>query len=130
MDLIIKIELEPVTKKNSQRIAVNRRTGTPFVRPSEKYEMYENAAGYYLYGLVDEPIDEPVNVEMVFYMKTRRRVDLVNLEEAALDVLVKWHILADDNSKIVVSMDGSRVRYDKNRPRTEIYIKRLKENEI
>ena len=72
------------------------------------------------------PIYDPVNVKCVYYMPTRRRVDLVNLQEATLDVLVKYRIIDDDNSTIVVSMDGSRVFYDKNNPRTEITITPIK----
>jgi Holliday junction resolvase RusA-like endonuclease len=58
-------------------------------------------------------------------MPTHRRCDLVNLQESTLDVLVKYGILADDNSNIVVSMDGSRVLYSKENPRTEIEIELL-----
>jgi hypothetical protein len=36
--------------------------------------------------------------------------------------MVKAGLLADDNYSIVQSMDGSRVLYDKNAPRTEIFI--------
>ena len=67
-------------------------------------------------------ISVPVNVKYIFYMPTRRIVDLTNLTEAADDVLVKYGVLADDNSRIVVSHDGSRVLYDKDNPRTEITI--------
>lgn len=69
-----------------------------------------------------QTIDKPVNVKALFYMDARRRVDLVNLQEALLDVLVRAGLLADDNSSIVASMDGSRVLYDKDRPRTEVTI--------
>ena len=58
----------------------------------------------------------------LFYMKTRRKVDLTNLLEAADDVLVKYHVLVDDNSQIVAGHDGSRVLYDKSNPRIEIDI--------
>ena len=51
-----------------------------------------------------------------------RKVDLTNLLEAADDALVTAGVLADDNSKIVVSHDGSRVLLDRDKPRTEIYI--------
>lgn len=122
------IRLEPVTKKNSQRIIINSRTKRPMVLPSAKYKAYESAAGFYLQH-DHEPIDEPVNVKCLYYMKTRRRVDLVNLEEATLDVLVKWGVLSDDNCTIVKSMDGSRVLYDKEEPRTEIYITKEEKNE-
>ena len=47
---------------------------------------------------------------------------MTNLMEATHDILVHCGVLADDNSKIIVSVDGSRVEYDKNNPRTEIEI--------
>jgi hypothetical protein len=34
-------------------------------------------------------------------------------------------ILKDDNYKIIHSVDGSRVLYDKNNPRTEILIEKI-----
>ncbi|MBQ2161596.1 MAG: RusA family crossover junction endodeoxyribonuclease [Firmicutes bacterium] len=120
----ITIPFTPVSKKNHQQII--RIGGVPRIIQSKQYREYEKAAVLHLhmvykaFGLT--PIEGPVNVQMVFYMPTRRRVDLVNLQEAALDVLVRGEVLADDNSKIVVSMDGSRVSYDKEHPRTEITI--------
>jgi len=115
----ITIPLTPVTKKNSQRIVYAG--GRPMVMPSAKYKAFEKACALYVHKRI-VPIDIPVNVKCVYYMPTHRRVDLVNLEEATLDILVKYGVLADDNSNIVVSMDGSRVLYDKDRPRTEITI--------
>lgn len=50
----------------------------------------------------DEPIDYPVEVKCLYYMPTRRRVDLTNLLEATDDVLVKCGVLEDDNSKIIM----------------------------
>lgn len=115
----ILIPIAPATKKNSNQIVKVR--GRYMVIPSAKYKKYEKECGKHL-PQTDEPIDEPVNVCCIYYMPTRRRCDLVNLQEATLDVLVKYGILADDNSNIVVSMDGSRVYYDKENPRTEITI--------
>lgn len=57
-----------------------------------------------------------------FVMPSRRRVDLTNLLESADDALVAAGVLADDNSQIIVSHDGSRVLYDKDSPRTEVTI--------
>jgi Holliday junction resolvase RusA-like endonuclease len=114
------IQVAPVTKKNHGQLIINRNTGRPMVIPSKQYLQYEKDAGYFMPRV--ETIDKPVNVKAVFYMPTRRRVDLVNLQEALLDVLVKYEVLADDNSNIVCSMDGSYVDYDKERPRTEVYI--------
>ena len=47
--------------------------------------------------------------------------------EAAHDTLVAAKILADDNNTIIASVDGSRVLYDKENPRTEIFIEELEE---
>lgn len=70
-------------------------------------------------------IDYPVNIKALYYMPTRRKVDLVNLHSALHDSLVAANVLLDDNSQIVVSTDGSRVLYDRVNPRTEIIIERL-----
>ena len=67
-------------------------------------------------------INQPVNVAAKFYMPTRRRVDLTNLNEALHDILVHYGVLSDDNAKIIVSTDGSRVYWDKDNPRTEVII--------
>ena len=119
--LSITIPLTPVSKKNSQRIVIVR--GRPMIIPSKVYKDYEKAAVALLRQQYSgEPIATEVNVAMVFYMPTHRRVDLVNLQEACLDVLVTAGILQDDNSKIVACMDESYVTYDKKNPRTEITI--------
>lgn len=73
----------------------------------------------------DQPISQPVNVKCHYYRGDKRKTDLVNLENGTLDLLVESKILEDDNYKIVQSMDGSRVFYDKNNPRVEIYIQTI-----
>lgn len=113
---------DPRTKKNSSQILVDKNSGKRFVSPSKQYHEYEKNAGDYLLPRPEAPIDAPVNVKCVYYMGTRRKVDLANLISATCDVLVHYGILADDNSKIVVSHDGSRVDYDKEKPRAEITI--------
>ena len=115
----LRIDLPPVTKKNSQQIIYAK--GRPMIIPSKKYKEYEKDAGFFI-NYKGEPIDYPVEVKCLYYMPTKRRVDMVNLIECSMDVLVKYGVLADDNSNIVVSHDGSRVFYDKENPRTEIYI--------
>lgn len=124
LPMLIVIPLAPVTKKNSQQIVMVGRY--PKIIPSKVYKRYEKDAGWFLPKQTPtEAINKPVNVCCTYYMPTRRRVDLVNLQEATLDVLVKYNILEDDNSRIVVSMDGSKVLYDKDNPRTEIQIHRV-----
>jgi len=118
------IPLAPITKKNSQRILINPGTRRPFIAQSEKYKQYEKAAGYFLKDK-GRKIDRACNVKCLYYMPTRRRVDLTNLMESTHDILVKYEVLADDNYKIIQSVDGSRVFYDKDNPRTEVEIKVL-----
>lgn len=119
------INIAPVTKKNSQQIYFNKATGKPFVTPSKQYKEYENSAGYFIPRL---HIDYPVNVQAVFYMKTHRKCDLVNLQEALLDVMVKYECIKDDNFSVVASMNGSKVCCDKENPRTEVVITEIGEN--
>lgn len=124
------IKTAPITKKNSQQILTNRKTGRAFIAPSARYKKYEREAAGYLNPRPPRPIECPINVKCLFYMPTRRLVDLTNLLEAVDDVLVNEGIIKDDNSRIVVAHDGSRVLYDKDNPRTEIYItKIIPENE-
>ena len=113
------IPLKPVTKKNSMQIA-RTKSGRPFLIQSKQYRDYAKQVGQFLQR--EEPITEPCNVEMVFYMPTRRRVDLSNLQSACLDVLVDNGILEDDNCKIVVTHDGSRVIMGDPEPRTIVTI--------
>ena len=108
----------PRTKKNSQRIITVK--GRPMIIPSAEYKRYEADCVRQLVGVPRQ--QGPVNVRCVFYMPTRRRVDLVNLIEAICDILVTAGVLEDDNSLVIIGHDGSRVYYDKARPRVEITI--------
>lgn len=125
------IPLNPVTKKNSQRVIPCGRYHK--VLPSEAYEKYEERAGAHIpyKGLM---IDRPCEVRCLFYTRidhsqSKSPVDLTNLLEAIDDVLVTHHLLADDNCRIIVSHDGSRVRHDKAHPRTEVAIRFLDKEE-
>ena len=120
--LTFTIPLTPITKKNSGQIITNKATGKPMLIPSKQYRQYEKDAGVYVKGK-GLKINEPVTVTCVYYMPTRRKVDLVNLLEATHDLLVKYEVLADDNCGIIYSVDGSRVFYDKEHPRTEVEIR-------
>jgi len=111
----------PVTKKNSSRI-IRLNNGRTLIKPSKTFEGYEDMALYYLQPKPDEPIREPVNVQCVYYMQSRRKVDLTNLLSATDDILVDGRILEDDNRNILAGHDGSRVFYDKQNPRAEIII--------
>ena len=116
----------PITKKNSQRMVSVRSRDTGKNRmipiPSAQYEQYSRDFMWQIPYTAKKHIDSPVNLKCVYFMGTRRKVDLCNLLEASCDILVDAGVLADDNCGIVVSHDGSRVMYDKDNPRTEIEI--------
>lgn len=114
------IPLTPITKKNSQRI-LKRKNGSSFVAPSEQYKTYEEMALWYVPKRGD-PIAFKINAKCLFFMPDNRNCDLVNHLEAIDDIMVKAGLIKDDNYKILVSHDGSRVFVDKHKPRTEVEI--------
>ena len=119
------IPLPPVTKKNSQQILVNQRTGKPFIMPSKKYREYVKHAGLYI-PKRGKPLEGRYNnITCLFFMPTLRRVDLTNLLEAIDDVMVEAGLIEDDCFAYIGGHDGSRVLYDKANPRTYVAIDEL-----
>ena len=128
------IPLEARTKKNSMMIAGNGTRcwvcGKParqWIRQSKAHDAFAAKAIWFLRPTPAKPIDFPVNVRCTFYMATHRMVDLLNLEACIHDLLVEAKVLADDNCNIVFSTDGSKVAFDKARPRVEISITALQD---
>ena len=115
--LTFTIPITPVTKKNHQQIVKVK--GRYIVIPSKQYKEYEKTTKKFI---PDAEISERINVKALYYMPTKRRVDLTNLNEALHDCMVKHKCIQDDNSNIIFGTDGSRVLYDKEFPRTEVYI--------
>lgn len=116
------IPIQPITKKNHQRIVVQGKRR--MILPSEQYVQYEQQCGWFIKGK-GMKIDKPCEVVCLFYMKDHRICDLPNHLASIDDILVKYGVLADDNSRILVSHDGSRVLYDPQNPRTEVTIRLL-----
>ncbi len=113
----------PITKKNSQRIIVNRRTGRPMVIPSPQYKIYEEACLWELKAYRGPKFGKAlVNVQAHYWMPNHRAwPDLLGLEQATADVLEAGRII--DNDKYIYSWDGSRIcGVDKQNPRAEITI--------
>lgn len=117
------IPVDPRSKKNSMQILINPKTHRPFVMPSAQYKKWVKDCRIHI-PHIEVPIAYPINLKCVYYMKTRRRVDITNLHSAVSDMLVEHKILADDNRDIAATYDGSIVLYDKDNPRTEITITR------
>lgn len=122
------IPVQPITKKNSQQIIINPKTGRPFIIPSKQFRDFEKDCKPYMLQIKNEirVIKYPVNVQCVFYVGKKFKYDLTNLLEAIDDVLVNYGILLDDNRDILASHDGSRVFYDPANPRIDITIEEMK----
>lgn len=108
---------DPRTKKNSARILkahANRR----IVAPSEAFMQYQEKCLWQIKRPYN-PITARVNVRCVYYMATRRKVDLANLIEATCDILVKAKVLPDDNSQDCGRSRWQPVDYRKEKPRAK-----------
>ena len=115
---------DPITKKNSMRIIMAG--GRPRIIPSKQYQEYETACLWQISGKY-RMIDKAVNVGCKYYLRTDRKVDLLNLLAATMDILVEAFVLADDNRKIVAQHDGCAVYVDKKNPRVEIEITEVRD---
>ena len=120
----IKIPLLCRSKKNSQQILKNKRTGKYFISQSDLYKIFEYQCGLFI-GHLKTKIDYPVNIKCIFYVPDKRKRDLTNLENAIADILVKYEVLIDDNYNIIAGWDGSRIIYQKNREEIIIEITKI-----
>ena len=125
MTINLTLSGRPITKKNH-----TRRTKTGAQIQSAAYLRYESDCLWQIPGSVRLHINKPCNVRCLYYMtidyaNSKAVIDLVGLLQGTLDILVQAGVLADDNCRIVASHDGSRVMYDKVRPRVEIKIEEV-----
>lgn len=130
------ISLDPRAKKNSHRIAGSGprcpmcgKFQKQFIRNGSTATDFAFRAAQYLHPKPARPFGQEVHLIYRVYTATWHKKDDLNLYEALDDILVKEKILEDDNRKIIRSRDGSRVLYDKEHPRAEIYIYDYKEEE-
>lgn len=77
--------------------------------PSKQYKEFEKECLLLIPSKYKKKIDYPVNIKAIFYMPTRRRVDITNLLSALDDMLVKAEVIKDDNREIVRSDMMARV---------------------
>lgn len=111
----------PRSKKNSQEIIFNRKTGRRMVIQNKRYTEFEKSCKEFM-PLLDKPIDYPINLSCKFYVCDARRRDIANYIEAIQDILVKYKVLEDDNYNIVSSLDDCNMQIDRENPRVEIEI--------
>jgi len=115
----------PMTKKNSEQITRNARSGKPGIIQSPQYRRYEEACLWYLLSFRAPRFIRQVHVTVSYWMPDRRsRPDLLGLEQATADILERAHILQNDRD--IVSWDGSRIAgVDKDNPRAAIEIEEV-----
>lgn len=130
------IPMDPRSKKNAHRISgcgkrcpVCGKYAKQFIRNGKTTTDYAFKAVKYLQPKPTKPITGPVQLVYKLYTGTWHRKDDLNLYEALDDILVSSGILKDDDRKTIRSRDGSRVLYDKENPRAEIYIYSYNEEE-
>ena len=117
------IPVRPRTKKNHSSI-VTLKNGRTLLLPSKPYKEFEKSVCDFIKGQIklSKPISKPINLRCIFYKEKNYKSDLMGYMQAIADALVKAKLLADDNSSIVVSTDGSRVLLDRLNPRIEVEI--------
>lgn len=120
----IVIPINPRSKKNSQEICFNKKTGKRFIKQSELYTEFEKKCKKYIPKL-EKPINYPVNLSCKFYVCDKRRRDITNYLEAIQDILVKYNVLEDDNYNIVASLDNCSMEIDRENPKIIINIEKI-----
>jgi len=111
----------PITKKNHQQIVVSG-NGRRFVIQSKAYRQYEkDCLKQLMYLYKGKTIEGQLSMKCLYYMPTKARPDLLNLEQATADILEKAKVI--ENDKNIYSFDGSRIAgVDKLNPRCEILL--------
>lgn len=120
----------PRTKKNSQQIAKNRRTGSLFIASDPVKKKYQKTAVEQLAVQLAEmkeygawiPLDGPVHVRATFY-RDKNLGDLVGYMQMIADCLEKGCVVVND--RLIESWDGTRMTKDADNPRTELEVTAL-----
>lgn len=130
------VPLDPRTKKNHQQIVGTGakcphcgKRAKQFITQGHANTKYAFEVPQFLHPRPTEPLVGPLRIVYNCYMQTQRRVDDLNIYAAMDDILTHEGIIADDNIKVIRTRDGSFVGYDKENPRTEIYIYRMEDND-
>lgn len=123
------IPVKPRTKKNHGQL-VTLKTGRQLMLPSKAYQEFLKDIIAFFKHQDFVIIDKPINLKCLFYKDKNYKSDLTGYLQAIQDALVDVGFLEDDNSRIVVSTDGSRVYLDRENPRIEIEITESKDEQI
>lgn len=121
------LPIKPVSKKNHGQIVM--RGKYPIMLPSKQYLQFEKDSLPYFHRVKHQVgvVNYPVNIQCIFYMDARRKVDLSNLLNAVDDAMVASGLILDDNRDIIAGHDGSRVFHDNINPRIELEFTKIKD---
>lgn len=109
-------------KKNSKRIATNRRTNKPFIISSKQALDWKEQASYQLFGKDMPMIFNKCRMKLEFYNRDKRRHDLDNMAATVLDFLVEQDIIDDDDCDHVEELKLSFGGVCKEAPRVIVEI--------
>lgn len=117
------------SKKNNKVIAINRRTGRPFVRmndlaKAQEREMIAVFKDDFLMQQMKREWFEGRRIEVVVevWNKDARKHDLDNQLSTILDALTKAQVIPDDSQLTVTKVTAEYKGIDKEDPRAEITV--------
>lgn len=121
-ELEFRIPLVIPSQKNSKRIAINKRTGRPFVMSDQRIKDWRDEASVFL---PNENVKGRVEIEFNFTHKDKRRHDLDNEVSSLLDLFVLKGLIEDDSCFIVNKITANFVGVDKDNYGVQVKIKAL-----
>lgn len=112
----------PMTKKTSQQIVTNKKTGKYMIIPSNQTSSYENAILWQIPSTAKQGLSGRLVVIVHYWMENRAGwPDLTGLMQNTADILQKAGVIQND--KEITSWGDTRiVGIDKQNPRAEITI--------
>ena len=121
-ELEFRIPLVIPSQKNSKRIAINKRTGRPFVMSDQRIKDWRDEASVFL---PNENVKGRVEIEFNFTHKDKRRHDLDNEVSSLLDLFVLNGLIEDDSCFVVNKITANFVGVDKDNYGVQVKIKAL-----
>lgn len=118
--MLITIDGQAPSQKNSKQIFRNSRTGAPFITSNSRVKAWQQSAVLQLrqYARAD---DRPVWVYYTFHVKDNRRRDIDNMIASVNDALVAAGVIKDDSWQyLTIGLGDAKI--DKDNPRTELRI--------
>lgn len=113
-----------LSKKNSERIITNRRTGAPMIVSNKSAKANEDSM-IEQFSTQTLRLSKPImncKISIEIYEPNFQKRDLDNQATSILDALVKAEVIADDSFKCVQELNVKFGGVDREHPRAEIRI--------